>query len=148
MNKLPHLECIHTAPQPKAPMERQTAVTVRENFGIEGDRRAKIDSGRQVTFIEAEVLESAAASIKLSIQPGASRRNFTTRGIDLATLIGRQFQIGDAIFEGAKSCTPCEHMETAVGPGGRIVLCKGGLCAHVVRGGIVRDGMTISVLEK
>ena len=145
MSKLSCVEFIHTAPRPKAPMERQRAVTVQSNFGIEGDRRAQADSSRQVTFIEAEVVESAAASLNLSIPPGASRRNFTTRGVDLATLIGKKFQIGNAVFEGTKACTPCERMETAVGRGAITALGKGGLCARVLQGGDIREGMGIRI---
>jgi len=38
-------------------------------------------------------------------------------GVDLNTLIGKRFSIGEVVFEGTEECTPCHWLNGAIGPG-------------------------------
>jgi MOSC domain-containing protein YiiM len=39
-------------------------------------------------------------------------------GINLLSLKGKQFRIGEAVFEYSGECHPCSRMEEALGAGG------------------------------
>ena len=56
-------------------------------------------------------------------------------------LKGRRFRIGEALFEGTQPCDPCSRMEEALGPGGyNAMRGHGGLCARVLRDGVISVG--------
>ena len=125
---------------PRTPMLKLDAVRVLENRGLEGDRHAMPDSARQVLLIEAETLEA------YNVLAGAIRENITTRGIDLMGLPnGTRLQVGSALLETTKECTPCSMVDE-VRMGLREELRgKRGMLARVVRGGEIRIGDEIRV---
>ena len=99
-------------------------------------------SKRQVSLIEREQIAEHAATLGLqSIPPGVVRSNIETSGIDLVALVGKEIQIGDAIFFFYEARLPCEKMDR---------ICRGlrelmennrqGVLAQVVRGGVIRVG--------
>jgi MOSC domain-containing protein YiiM len=82
-------------------------VQVRAGIGLEGDRYA-LGMGhysenhrvsRDITLVEAEVLDDLHCDHGVALPPGGTRRNLTTRGIRLPELIGRQFLIGDVVCQ-------------------------------------------------
>src|SRR5215213_2641372 len=91
------VEAIHITPQPEGrcePVERVGAVAGR---GLEGDRKYgdhEPGSGHDLTLIAAESLESLEAEHGIRLEPGESRRQVNTRGIDLNALVGRRFSVG------------------------------------------------------
>src|SRR3954452_3309046 len=91
------VEAIHITPQPAGrcePVERVSAVAGR---GLEGDRKFgehSPGSGKDLTLIAAESLERLAAEHGIWLEPGESRRQVTTRGIDVNALVGRGFSGG------------------------------------------------------
>jgi MOSC domain-containing protein YiiM len=111
--------------------------------GLDGDRyaagagtfSAPGTSGRHVTLVEAEALESAGVAFT------AARRNVVTRGVDLDALIGQEFALGSARLVGRRRCEPCAHLERLEGPGLlRPLVHRGGLRADVVATGSVSVG--------
>src|SRR5438067_2390434 len=82
------------------PVERAEAVA---GAGLAGDRYAigagtysnGPKSGRQVTLIEAEAIDELASAHGLKLPAAAARRNLVTRGVNLTSLIGCAFSIGD-----------------------------------------------------
>ena len=46
------------------------------------------------------------------------RRNLVVSGINLLTLKGKQFHVGDVLLGYSGPCEPCSRMETVLGPGG------------------------------
>ena len=94
------------------PLEHVRAV---EGMGLEGDRyykrtgtySKKHDESREATFIESEALEALGRDYEVELTGTESRRNFTTRGVALNHLVGRQFKAGEAIFRGIRLCEPC-----------------------------------------
>ena len=96
---------------------------------------------REATFIEAEALEALTNDYHLELSGAESRRNFTTRGVALNHLVGRQFRVGEAVFRGIRLCEPCTHLEEVSGKSVRKGLIhRGGLRAQIVKSGLVRVG--------
>ena len=140
---------IHIASEAAKPVETVAEVRAIAGRGLEGDRYFhKVGtysnhpgSGREVTLIEAEALEALAREAKVTLPPGASRRNIMTRGVPLNHLVGVRFQVGDVVLEGTRLCEPCMHLEGLTQEGVRAGLIhRGGLRTVIVRGGTMRVG--------
>lgn len=116
--------------------------------GLAGDRMAGLGiPGTHVTFIAAEGIEAMVVETGIPLAPHQTRRNILTRGVDVPALVGRRFQVGEAICFGVKECSPCNHLESLTYPGVRSGLAgRGGLRADVLGGGSIRVGDRITVL--
>lgn len=122
-----------------SPTERETVEAVAGR-GLRGDRYFRpADAegpGVEVTLVEREALRAAERDYDVSLPPGAHRRNVVTSGVPLNHLVGRQFRVGDAVFEGTGLCEPCAHMESLAVDGAREALVhRGGLEARIVETG-------------
>ena len=138
------LESIHVIPRAGGAPEARTVARVVPGGGLEGDRHQRVPPGegwiRELTLIAAEALEGLARA-GLALPPGGSRRQLTTRGLDLNALVGRRFRVGEVLLEGTKPCRPCDHLEALTQPGVKAALeDRGGLCARIVTGGVLRVG--------
>ena len=114
--------------------------------GIEGDRYATklgrystshhID--RQVTLMEAEVLEAIARDRSIELAPHEHRRNLTTRGVPLGHLVGEYFRIGECVLYGGRLNVPCLYLENVTGKKVfKPLLNRSGLNCRIVVGGII-----------
>ena len=132
-------------------MRAVSRIRLIAGIGLEGDRYAAgrghfspmPGTGRALTLIEAEVLES----LDVALRPGEARRNVTTRGIDLNALVGRRFRVGAVLCEGMRLCEPCAYLEgllekSLLQP----LLHRGGLRADVLEDGEIRVGDSVRVL--
>jgi MOSC domain-containing protein YiiM len=110
--------------------------------GLVGDRffNFKDDYKGQATFFSAEVFDEVCRHLGVSGKlAGVTRRNFITRGVELNTLIGKQFTIQGVLFEGTSHCSPCHWMDNAIAPGAETALQgRGGLRARILIGGRLR----------
>jgi len=124
----------------REPMISVRSVRAVENLGLEGDRHAKVDSKRQVLFIESETLE------KLGLEEGQVKENVTTRGIALMSLpVGTRLRVGEAVFEITGECHPCSRMDE-LRPGLRETLGgQRGMLARVMQSGTIDVGDAILV---
>jgi len=117
-------------------------VKLRAGRGIEGDRFFDFKSGYkgQVTFFADEVYEDLRARLGVrDRQPSVFRRNVITRGIDLNTLIGVEFEVQGVRFAGTQECTPCYWMDRAFAEGAEAALQgRGGLRARILTDGVLR----------
>ncbi|MEO0496225.1 MAG: MOSC domain-containing protein [Pseudomonadota bacterium] len=113
--------------------------------GLEGDRYSRAqgrfnrdqEGYRQVTLMNARFF--ANTSFKFS----DSRRNIFVKDVELMWLIGREFQIGDAIFEGVSYCDPCNLPSKRAGISDSFMKTFedcGGLIARVLKGGLLKVG--------
>jgi MOSC domain-containing protein YiiM len=150
------VEGIYVASSEAAPMRSADRIRVLAGVGLEGDRYATgrghfsgaPGTGRALTLIEAEVLESLPDSIGTALQPGEARRNLTTRGIALNALVGRRFRIGSVLCEGMRLCEPCRYLEGIVArPLLEPLSRRGGLRADVLENGEIRIGDELRVVE-
>jgi MOSC domain-containing protein YiiM len=143
------VESIHLAGSEGEPMRAIDRIRVIPGIGLEGDRYASgrghfsgsPGTGRALTLIEAEVIESLVDSAGIALRPGEARRNVTTRGIALNALVGRRFRIGSVLCKGVRLCEPCSYLEDQLGrPLLRPLQHRGGLRADVLEGGEIRIG--------
>lgn len=151
----PRVTALHIGAEAEAPLAAVGAVRAVSGSGLEGDRyyhrigtfSKKDRPGRQVTLIEAEALAALARDHGIDLPPGASRRNITTEGIALNHLVGRTFQVGEAVLRGIQLCEPCGHMERLAGQAGvrEGLVHRGGLNAEVLESGTIRVGDPIIV---
>ena len=143
------LEWIHVTDSAAAPMRALERATLRAGIGIDGDRYA-VDAGhwsghpagdRELTLVAGEVID------ELGLAPGASRRNLTTRGVDLDGLIGREFIVGSVRCRGERRCDPCTYLEGLIGrPILRDLVHRGGIRASILTNGDVVVGDPIEAL--
>ena len=117
--------------------------------GLEGDRYFRETGtysdrpgpGREVTLIESEAIEAMARDNQITIPPGATRRNVTTRGAPLNHLVGQEFEVGPVRLLGIKLCEPCSHLESLTQKGIIAGLVhRGGLRAKILTEGDIRVG--------
>lgn len=116
--------------------------------GIRGDRffDFKDDYKGQVTFFASEVFAEMEASLQLE-GSGAelSRRNVITRGVDLNTLIGCEFEVQGVKLFGTEECRPCKWMDLAFKPGALDFLRgRGGLRARILSDGTLRSTAAVA----
>lgn len=142
------VEWIGISPGNRRPIEPRDEATVAVGKGIDGDYHSKKKPGgdRQVTLIQAEHFAVIASNTgRDSVSPELFRRNIVVRGIELSSLIGRRFRIGEALLEGTGPCTPCSRMDENLGQGGRLAMKGlGGLTAKVIEPGRIRIGDTMA----
>jgi MOSC domain-containing protein YiiM len=84
--------------------------------GIRGDRffDYKRDYQGQITFFALEVIEALARELNLTgLRPDFTRRNVFTRGVDLNTFVGVEFEVQGTLFVGTEECRPCYWMNNA-----------------------------------
>lgn len=137
-------------------MVARERVTARAGVGLDGDRYAA-GSGhwspdprtdRELTLIEAEVLEDLATSDGIRLAPGETRRNVTTRGIRLNGLVGRRFRVGGVDCEGTRLCEPCQYLTDQLGkPILRPLVHRAGLRARILTDGEIAIGDEILALD-
>jgi MOSC domain-containing protein YiiM len=147
----PRVEAIFTAPAAAEQMERRTSVELVPGLGIPGDRYATGQGhwsdprwpDQELTLVEAELLES------LGLPLDAMRRNVVTRGIDLASLEGVDFSIGEVLLRGVRPCEPCRYVERFSRAGLFSELQgRGGLRSTILTSGDIHQGAALSVLTR
>lgn len=154
------IEQIHIAPGSGDPMTAVSEVEAVADRGLLGDRYYKgiglwnlldDDPDREtkgasdITFIEAEALEAVERDADIELEPGAHRRNVTTRNVPLNHLVGDHFEVGSVVCEGIELCEPCGYMQSLVGEENlsESLIHRGGLNARVVESGQLAVGDVI-----
>lgn len=134
---------ISIRPQRITPVRLVDSVLAIENKGLEGDRSK--GGNRQVTFIQKEHIGAVASFLgKTVLDFTLTRRNILVDGINLLSLKGKRFQIGDAVFEYTGECHPCSRMEEALGVGGyNAMRGHGGITARIMKRGELRVGSVL-----
>jgi MOSC domain-containing protein YiiM len=142
-----HIEHIHIASAEGAPMQPVSEVEAVAGVGLIGDRYATsehdadYDGGQDLTLVEAESLDRLAAEDGIKLQPGATRRNVTTRGIALNDLVGKTFTVGGVTARGIELCEPCNGLQATIGqPILRPLAHRAGLRAQLLTSGTIRVG--------
>jgi 8-oxo-dGTP diphosphatase len=142
------VEWIHVGGSAGGSLRSLNEVRVMARVGLAGDRYAARQGywadnkvSRDVTLIEAEMVEEVATELGVPIEPGLTRRNLTTRGIRLNELVEQGFWVGDVLCFGTSLCEPCRHLEELTGLQlVRPLVHRGGLRADALTSGRVRVG--------
>ena len=124
------------------PMLEVNEVACVAGHGIVGDRYFDhlLDFKGQITFFDHSVhLDLLPLFLVKDVSPSVYRRNVILRGVDLNTLVGREFELQGLRFQGVEECRPCVWMEQAVGGGAENAMRgRGGLRARILTSGTLR----------
>jgi len=146
------VEGVFLAPDSGEAMRPVDDVEAVADRGLRGDRyfherglydeRDDLPEGADVTLIEREALDRAAADYDLELDPSETRRNLLTRAVPLNHLVDREFRVGEALLVGRRLCEPCGYMESLAEVEGaeRALVHRGGLEADVVESGEIAVG--------
>ena len=143
------VENLLVRPERMGDVKTLNEVVALTDLGLEGDHYQNKGGSRQVTLMQAEHLGVLASLLGLEeILPESTRRNIVVRGINLLSLKGKRFNIGEAILEYSGECHPCSRMEKNLGPGAyNAMRGHGGITAIVVQGGAIKVGDSVNVLH-
>jgi MOSC domain-containing protein YiiM len=150
------VEAIHIADTRGAPMRSVDRIRALAGVGLDGDRHAtgasvtaddvKVD--QQLTLVAAEEIDRLADVFGIVLEPGETRRNVTTRGVDVNALVGRRFRIGDVVCEGTRLCEPCQYLTDLLGkPILEPLVHRAGLRARIHTGGEIAVGAEVVALD-
>jgi MOSC domain-containing protein YiiM len=132
----------HQQPPGEHPLLECAELRCLSGRGVEGDRffDYKDDYKGQITFFSAEVFAALCQHLGVrGLSPGAARRNVITSGVDLNSLIGKEFSVQGVGFAGVAECSPCYWMDRAIAPGAEAFLQgQGGLRARILSDGTLR----------
>jgi MOSC domain-containing protein YiiM len=143
------------ASSPSARMEALPNVRAVPGKGLEGDRyyagvgtfspqSPKPDY--ELTLIESEKVSAFAASFGLAFTARDARRNLVTEGVDLNSLVGREFSIGEVRIRGIRLCEPCNYLAKLTSPDIlRGLVHQGGLRAQILSTGTLNTGDSIVI---
>jgi MOSC domain-containing protein YiiM len=147
---------IHIAPAAGRPMQAVPTVEARTGGGLVGDRYDSRTGhwspiarrGDWLSMVEQEEIDRLARDWGLSLAPGETRRNLTTRGIRLASLLGRRFRIGAVTCFAVRPCEPCTYLEQLLGRDIIYPLVhRSGIRVEVLEGGTIAEGDPIEPLD-
>jgi MOSC domain-containing protein YiiM len=110
---------------------------------------------REVTLIEQEALDALSRNDPplqagpITLEPRDHRRNLTVIGVPLNHLVGRRFRVGKVILRGGRLNFPCKYLEEILGlPVFLPLYNRSGLNCGIERGGVIRPGDTIELLDQ
>ena len=152
------LAAIFTSAASRQPIVSHDSIEVIANVGLADDRyatRKGFYSGMSewdahVTLIQQEPFDLLAAEHGIILEPKELRRNLVTRGVNLLSLIGREFRVGEqVVLRTRKAWPPCAHI---VKFSGRTEIFQYiskhcGIGADVLVGGTIRVGDPITVIH-
>lgn len=131
-------------PVAKGPMKRVDEVEAIAGAGLEGDRyctgEGSYNKGRkgkrQVTLLNASFLIQSAFTFE------ETRRNILTADVELMSLIGEEFYVGDVHMRGIKYCIPCDIPSQVSGRAGfkEAFQDRAGIVAEIIEGGLIKIG--------
>jgi len=112
--------------------------------GLRGDRYFDFRENYkgQITFFSAEVFQRLCQHFAIADKPaGVLRRNVIVSGVDLLSLVGREFEIQGIRMLGTQHCAPCGWMNVAFAPGAEQFLKENaGLRAQILSDGLISLG--------
>ena len=117
-----------------------------EDFGLENDAHAG-KWHRQVSLLSYEKIQEKKKK-GAPVEDGAFGENLIVSGIDFKNLpVGTRFQSGDVVLEmtqiGKECHSGCEIYKIM----GDCIMPREGVFARVIRGGRIREGDELTVLE-
>jgi len=127
----------------------QAEITIKKDYGVEGDAHADFQTHRQVSLLANESIDKMRGK-GLELQSGDFAENLTVEGMDLCSLpVGTRLKAGnDAVLEMTQIGKEC-HAACAIRQQvGDCIMPREGIFARVIKGGRVKAGDEIKVIEK
>lgn len=120
---------------------------VVENHGISGDAHAGTWH-RQISFLDKEAIDEFK-SRGAEVTNGAFGENFIVEGIDIQNQkIGAWLKCGEVIFEITQFGKACHDHCVIYKKMGECIMPKKGTFAKVIKGGTIRKGDEIEIMER
>ncbi|MBI4654895.1 MAG: MOSC domain-containing protein [Nitrospirae bacterium] len=121
---------------------------INENYGIEGDAHASEKWHRQISLLALESIKKMQ-EMGLKVGPGDFAENITTEGIGLLGLpIGTKFFIGETVeVEVSQIGKVCHDRCAIYHQAGDCVMPKEGIFVKVLKGGAIKKGDSIKVIQ-
>ena len=144
-----HVEAVCLSHKKGIVKKEQDKVTLRENWGIEGDAHAG-DWHRQVSLLAGESIDNVK-EILPTLKNGAFAENIITRGFDLNSVkIGDRLQIGDTVvLEITQIGKECHNSGCAIKKAtGDCIMPREGIFAQVIKGGLLTKEQQIKVIQQ
>ena len=127
--------------------KEQEQVSVRENWGIEGDAHAG-EWHRQISLLAGESIDTVKEVLP-TLKKGAFAENIITRGLDLSSLsIGDRLQIGaEVVLEITQIGKECHNSGCAIKKAtGDCIMPREGIFAQVIKGGTLTKEQEIRLI--
>lgn len=148
LNTQGKVKAISISTQKGVPKTNVKKAKLIKDYGIEGD----IHSGkwhRQVSFLAFESIEKMRKTGFPNLRPGSFAENITTQDIDIQNLkVGVRIKIGEApelkVTQIGKECHAKCSINIEVGD---CIMPKEGIFAKVTKGGIIKTGDNIIVVD-
>ena len=121
-------------------------ITLKEDWGIVGDAHAG-HWHRQVSLLAFEKIDEFRKK-GAEVDFGAVGENIVCEGFDLKTLpVGTRFRIGDCLLELSQIGKACHSHCEIYKVMGDCIMPREGVFTVVLKGGVVRPGMEIEMVE-
>ena len=141
------LHKIYVYSQNDAPCEERDSCEALPDSGLAGDRRRP--RRRSVTLLSSEVWAETTKGLGVQLPPETRRANLLVSGIDLQAAVGQCLQIGEVVLKVWGETEPCQKMDDkfqglqqALAP-----QMRGGVCAEVETGGLLKVGDAVVVVS-
>lgn len=121
--------------------------------GLRGDRYFKHcdtfpGNINAITLHSIEQVEACNTALGTRFAPADFRRNIITQGIDLNSLVGCEFSIGEVLLRGYELCQPCRYITELLNADLLNGLAyRGGLRAEILRGGLIKKDSEIHLCQ-
>lgn len=146
---------IFVSPDVGERMQVRATVRALAGQGLEGDRyalgrgsysQAPRPVARDVSIIGREAMEAANDELRRCglppFDPDETRRNIVVEGVDVYSLLGREFQIGAVRLCGSDITRPCHVPSAVAGKSGfkEAYRDRGGILAAILSDGTISIG--------
>lgn len=129
----------------KTPVEKGVFI---QDHGIEGDAHGG-KWHRQVSLLAQESIDYAMEKDGLDLKPGMFAENITTEGVILHKLpIGTKMKIGETLQEVTQIGKECHSKCEIFYQTGDCVMPREGIFTAVLKGGTVKIGDPIEIIEE
>ncbi|MBN2399353.1 MAG: MOSC domain-containing protein [Candidatus Aminicenantes bacterium] len=128
------VESVNISAAKGVPKNEVAEITLKENFGIEGDAHAG-PWHRQVSLLAAEAID-VMKNKGLALSPGAFGENIVTRGVDWSRAkVGEIIVIGPVELEITQIGKECHSHCAIYYSAGECIMPSQGVFAKVIKGG-------------
>lgn len=126
----------------------QAEIKIEKDYGVAGDAHADFRTHRQVSLLAIESIDKMRGK-GLELAPGDFAENLTVQGIDLCSLpLGTRLKAGrEVVLEMTQIGKEC-HAGCAIRKiVGDCIMPREGIFARAVRGGRVRPGDSLEIID-
>lgn len=144
---------LQMGPAERGPVEALPELKMVAGAGITGDRYYQGDTPEdqrdptlEVTVIAKEGIDAASEASGIDISFTDTRRNVLTEGIDVQSLIGKRFMVGEVEIEALADNPPCAYLQRMVGKKLlKPLMGRGGVRGRILNTGVIRVGDAVVV---